>query len=127
MSQLMLNENQQRRIATFLHLLLEDLDQLRTYPGLAESVHNQIDAVAGCVQQLSTELGLPPRRKLDAGRRVQVTAEIWAMRSHDIGPAQLRGYGSLDADLATRLDELLGELQSQLLDLGRTAEHTRDT
>ena len=52
MSHSVLNENQQRRVASFLYLLMEDIEQLGAYPDLTESIHVALDAVSRCTLQI---------------------------------------------------------------------------
>lgn len=121
MSATLLNENQRRRVATFLQLLAEDIAHLKRQQSLPESVQVKLDAVDGCVRDISRELALPPARKLGPLHRVLLIAEVWAMRAYDLRAARLRGYGSVHPELPPRLDPLVDEMQACLRDLAAAA------
>jgi len=118
---LLLNDNQRRHLAAFLHLLLRDLANLRAGPGLAKPICDSIDAVAASARAIvqALELTLPPEREI--GHRVRVVAEVWGMRAHDIRAGQLKSYGAVHPDLGERLDPLVTVLQARLRDLAAAA------
>jgi len=117
----LLNDNQRRHVATFLHLLVKDLAQLRAGPGLSGPVHVAMDAVTKSAQQIAAAFGLVLPREPDLSHQVRVVAEVWGMRAHDIRAAPLRSYGPIHPGLAERLDPLVGQLQSHLRDLAGAA------
>lgn len=123
MSEPLLNENQRRRVATFLQLLVKDLEQLKTHADLSEPIHGALDQVLESIDRLLRELDVALPTEPDLLHRVQVIAEVWSMRAHELRAAALRGYGALHPDLADRLNPLVEAVQR---DLWALADATRD-
>lgn len=117
----LLNENQRRRVATFLQLLVKDVEQLKTYSDLSVPIHGALDQVLTSIDRLLSELNVTLPSEPDLLHRVQVLAEVWSMRAHDIRAAALRGYGALHPELADRLNPLVEEVQKDLWALADAA------
>jgi hypothetical protein len=127
MSQSLLNENQKRHVATHVHLLLDDIAQLRQLAELSrpeasfQRLCAALDEVEAGAQRMVEKLDLPPRRVHGARQHIQAAANVWATRVHELGAKQLRAYGPVRHDLADRLDPLVNDLRRQLLVLGDAA------
>jgi len=113
----LLNDNQRRRLAIFLHLLSEEIASLMALPDLERPIHAALVAVTESAQQIVDEFELPVPREPDAPRRIRATAEVWAMRAYEIRAGALRGFGAVHPELAGHLDPLVEQLQSELRDL----------
>lgn len=127
MSELMLTENQRRHLTTYVHLLQEELVQLRHLPELRQHVplgdrlHDAMANVDGALRRLEETFGLPTRMPMDARRRVGAVANIWAARVPELRAARLRGYGPVHPQLATLLDPLVEDLTRRLFALADAA------
>jgi hypothetical protein len=123
MSVNLLSDNQKRRLASHLGLLVDDLGALaaapalQSHPRLARLVD---DAVQGA-QALRADLGLPAERGPSLRRRVAATAEVWAVRVDDLRAHRMRGYGPVHPELADLLDPRLEAMRKILLALADAA------
>ena len=106
----LLNPNQQRRVATHLRLLREDLEDVAAWPELArdgEPYAALRDVVARLVEEvtaLGRRLHLPAHEPPPLRRRVMAIAEVWASSIEDIKARHLRAYGQVQPGLAQALD-----------------------
>lgn len=121
MSDTLLNDNQRRHLAACFRLLVEDVAQLMGQPALPDPVRIELGAVTTCVQHIIDQFALPVAREAEPSRRVQVVAEVWMTRAHDLRAAGLRGYGAVHPQLASQLDPLIDRLQARLHDLAAMA------
>jgi hypothetical protein len=127
MSMTLLTANQQRRLATHLRLLLDDLAALADLPELAQAgvagahVRRLVEAARSEATDLRARLGLPPDRGPALARRVAATAEVWAVRVDDLRARRLRAYGEVHPDLAATLDPPLDALRGALVALADAA------
>jgi hypothetical protein len=123
----LLTANQQRRLATHLRLLLDDLTALAELPELAQAggagahVRHLVETARGEATDLRARLGLPPDRGPALARRVAATAEVWAVRVEDLRARRLRAYGEVHPDLAATLDPPLDALRRALVALADAA------
>ena len=126
MSESHLTENQRRHLAIHVHLLEEDLVQLRQLPELRQAAtHDRLHAamlrVEVAARRIAEAFDLPVRIPVDACRRVRAVANIWAARIPELRAARLRGYGPVHPQLASRLDPLVGDLTHHLFALAEAA------
>jgi len=131
MSVNLLNESQQRRLATHLCLLESDLDALAQSRELERggpnaSVRTAIAAARTAVDEIQTALALPPDRSPSLARRVAAVAEVWAARVEDLRARRLTGYGPVHPDLARTLDPAVDTLRGRLENLAAAAAQLRD-
>jgi hypothetical protein len=123
----LLTANQQRRLATHLRLLLDDLTALAELPELAQAggagahVRHLVETARSEATDLRARLGLPPDRGPALARRVAATAEVWAVRVEDLRARRLRAYGEVHPDLAATLDPPLDALRRALVALADAA------
>jgi hypothetical protein len=115
-----LNANQQRRIATHLRMLREDLEDVSAWPELRrpgepyEGLRTVIARLGEAVAALGSALALPTHDAPPLRRRVQATAEVWASSMEDVKARHLKAYGRVHPDLAALLDPRLDEIVAQL-------------
>ncbi|HWP37180.1 MAG TPA: hypothetical protein VNL18_06450 [Gemmatimonadales bacterium] len=127
MADSLLTENQRRHLATYAHLLQEDLDQLRRLPELwrpaplGDRLHDAMASVDAALRRLEQAFELPERLPMDARRRVAAVANIWAARIPELRAGRMRAYGAVHPRLAVLLDPLVEELTRQLFALARAA------
>jgi hypothetical protein len=129
----LLNANQQRRLATSLRMLRDDLAAVAAWPEVARpgeaqaAIRTLVERIVPAVEALETSLGLPAERPLPPGRRLAAVAEVWANRLEDLHARHLRPYGKVHADLAGALDgklDLLIDLLEELAEAaGRLSAH----
>jgi len=123
----LLNANQQRRVATHLRLLREDLEDVASWPELARpgepyaSLRGSITRLLDVVADLARRLGLPAHQPPPLRRRVQAVGEVWASSLEDIKARHLRGYGEVHPGLAEVLDPRADELVRRLQELAALA------
>ena len=128
----LLNHDQQRRLGTHLRLLGSDLGTLGESPELGRdapafaAVRAAIAAARGAVEELQTELALPPDKTPSLARRVAAVAEVWAARVEDLRARRLAGYGAVHADLAARLDPGVETVRRRLEALADVAARLPD-
>jgi len=116
----LLNANQQRRIATHLRLLREDLEDAAgwrelqrpgpPYDALREIMASLVEAVTS----LERDLALPAHRPPPLRRRVQAIAEVWASSMEDVKARHLGAYGRVHPDLAATLDPRVDAIVQRL-------------
>ena len=123
----LLNGNQQRRLATSLRLLRQEMTAVGTWPDLThagevpKTVRDLIARILPAVEALELALGLPAERPVPPGRRLAAVAEVWATRLEDLHARHLRPYGKVHAELAGALDGRLDELVGMLEELADAA------
>jgi hypothetical protein len=123
----LLNEQQRRRLATHLGLLVSDLEALARTPELGRegSAYAELkDAIATTRRAADTvraTLGLAPDRAPSFARRVAAVAEVWVARIEDLRARRLKGYGPVHPDLAATLDPGIDEVLRRLGVLGAAA------
>lgn len=123
----LLNEQQRRRLATHLGLLVSDLDALARAPELGRdgAAHSELkDAIATtrrAADAMRATLGLAPDRAPSFARRVAAMAEVWAARIEDLRARRLKAYGPVHPELAAALDPGLDEVLKRLGALGGAA------
>lgn len=116
----LLNDNQKRHLATYLHLLAKDLTGLK-HASLPSSVIDRLDGALASVHRVVDAFGLPQIEESSPTRRVRVTALALAAEMRDLRARGLRRYGSVDPHLAERLDPLVDRLQEDLYALAEAA------
>ena len=127
MSAVLLTHNQERRLATHLRLLLDDLDALATLPELSRSgeagrrVLGILDETRAAARELRSALDLPEEQGTQPARRVVATAEVWAVRVEDLRARRLGAYGEVHPDLGATLDPRLDHLRRSLVALAEAA------
>ena len=127
MSAGLLTHNQERRLATHLRLLLDDLDALAALPDLSRSgeagrrVVGLLDETRAAARELRHALGLPEEQGTQPARRVVATAEVWAVRVEDLRARRLGAYGEVHPDLGATLDPRLDHLRRSLVALAEAA------
>lgn len=127
MSAGLLTDNQERRLATHLRLLLDDLDALAMLPELSRSreagrrVLGLLDETRAAARELGNALGIPEEHGTQPARRVVATAEVWAVRVEDLRARRLRAYGEVHPDLGATLDPRLDHLRRALVALAEAA------
>ena len=127
MSAGLLTHNQERRLATHLRLLLDDLDALAALPELSRSgevgrrVLGLLDETRAAARELRSALGLPEEQGTQPARRVVATAEVWAVRVEDLRARRLGAYGEVHPDLGATLDPRLDQLRRALVALAEAA------
>lgn len=127
MSAGLLTHNQERRLATHLRLLLDDLDALATLPELSRSgeagrrVLGLLDETRAAARELRNALDLPEERGTQPARRVVATAEVWAVRVEDLRARRLAAYGEVHPALGATLDPRLDQLRRALVELAEAA------
>jgi hypothetical protein len=126
MSQSLLTENQRRHVMTYVHLLQEDLAQVKVLdfwqrlpPG--DPLHHAMAGVDEALGRLAATFELPPRAPMDGRRRVGAVANIWASRIPELRAGRLRGYGAVHPKLAGQLDPLVEDLTRRLFMLAHAA------
>jgi hypothetical protein len=127
MSHSLLTENQRRHLMTYVHLLQEDLAQLKHLPEFwqrlppGDRLHHAMAGVDEALGRLAEVFELPPRTPMDARRRVGAVANIWASRIPELRAGRLRGYGTVHPKLAAQLDPLVEDLTRRLFMLAHAA------
>jgi hypothetical protein len=125
MTETLLTDDQQRRVATHLRLLVEDLDALAEDRQLARaepaSVLELVERIRTAAERWRGELGLTADRTPGLRRRVAAVAEIWAMRVEDLKARRLGGYGTVHPSLERQLDPRVEELRGLLIALADAA------
>lgn len=128
----LLNDNQQRRLATHLRLLVSDLDALAESPELEgdaaafATVREAIAAARRAADEARHALGLSLDRSPTLRRRVTAVADVWAARVEDLRARRLAGYGPVHPELAARLDPRVEDLRRRLEALADAAAHLPD-
>jgi hypothetical protein len=123
----LLNEQQRRRLATHLGLLVSDLDALARAPELGRegaayaALKDAIAATRRAADAMRAMLGLAPDRAPSFARRVAAVADVWSARIEDLRARRLKAYGPVHADLAPILDPGLDEVLRRLEALGGAA------
>jgi hypothetical protein len=129
----MLNDNQRRRVGTYLGLLREDLASLRRWSGpVAGTVVGR--RIGEVVEQLEAEIetvyrtfGLQSNEPTPLRRRMAAIAEVWRGRVEDLRARQLESHGAVDPDLPAALDPHVDRLEDLLRDLARAAAQIPET
>lgn len=123
----LLNANQQRRVATHLRLLREDLEDVAGWPELARPGEPYV-ALCALVARLLEEvvalerdLALPAHQPPPLRRRVGAIAEVWASSIEDIKARHLRAYGHVHPDLGPELDPRADEIVRLLVQMADLA------
>ena len=120
MNRPLLNANQQRRIATHLRMLREDLEDVAAWPELGrpgepyQALRDVIARLGEAVTALGRALALPTHEAPPLRRRVQATAEVWASSMEDVKARHLKAYGRVHPDLPEMLDPRLDEIVALL-------------
>ncbi len=116
----LLNDNQERRLATHLRLLASDLETLAqsaelqtTGPPYAR-VREAIAAAHQAAERMRETLALPADRAPSLKRRIAAVAEVWAVRMEDLRARRLKSYGAVHPELAPRLDPRVDEVRRAL-------------
>ena len=128
MSVTLLNENQERRLATHLRLLASDLETLAQAAELqaaGPAVARVRDAIAAARQgaeRLREALALPADRAPSLKRRIAAVAEVWAVRMEDLRARHLKSYGAVHPELAPRLDPRVDQVRRALEALADAAQ-----
>jgi hypothetical protein len=125
----LLNEQQRRRLATHLGLLVSDLEALGRAPELGREggggayaeVKDAIATTRRAVDAMRATLGLAPDRAPSFARRVAAAAEVWGARIEDLRARRLKAYGPVHHELAATLDPGLDEVLRRLEALGGAA------
>jgi len=116
----LLNENQERRLATHLRLLASDLETLaqsaevRAVGPAYARVREAIAAARQAAERLREALALPADRAPSLKRRIAAVAEVWAVRMEDLRARRLKSYGAVHPELAPRLDPRVEEARRAL-------------
>ena len=116
----LLNANQQRRIATHLRLLREDLEDVAGWPELQrpgapyDALRGIVAGLVQLVAKLESDLALPAHRPPPLRRRVQAIAEVWASSMEDVKTRHLGAYGRVNPDLAAALDPRVDAIVERL-------------
>ena len=124
----LLNENQERRLATHLRLLASDLETLAQSAELKAAgpayarVREAIAAAHEAADRLRETLALPADRAPRLKRRVAAVAEVWAVRMEDLRARRLKSYGAVHPELAPRLDPRVDEVRRALEALADAAQ-----
>jgi len=127
MSRSLLNANQQRRVATSLRLLRQDLASAALWPELRSdeapqrSVRELVGRVREAVVSAEAALGLPAERPIPAARRLGAMAEVWANRLADLRSHALKTHGRVHPELGAVLDPKLREIAGLLDELREAA------
>src|SRR6266704_663013 len=94
----LLNDNQERRLATHLRLLASDLETLAqsaelqtTGPPYAR-VREAIAAAHQAAERMRETLALPADRAPSLKRRIAAVAEVWAVRMEDLRARRLKSW-----------------------------------
>jgi hypothetical protein len=133
MSVSLLNDNQQRRLATHLRLLISDLDTLADSPEFGRDapefarVREALTTARRAAEQLQFALALPLDRSPGLRRRVAAVAEVWAARIEDLRAHRLVAYGAVHPDLAGRLDPRVDDVRRRLEALADAAARLPDS
>lgn len=128
----LLNSNQQRRVATHLRLLREDLEDVAAWPELGRTgePYDGLRAVLArlhdAVVALGAALELPAHSPPPLRRRVMATAEVWASSIEDVKARQLRAYGAVHPGLADVLDPAADEIVRLLQTMAALANRLPD-
>jgi len=124
----LLNENQERRLATHLRLLASDLEtlaqaaELRAAGPAYARVREAIAAARQAAERLRETLALPADRAPSLKRRIAAVAEVWAVRMEDLRARRLKSYGAVHPELAPRLDPRVAEVSRALEALADAAQ-----
>jgi len=124
----LLNENQERRLATHLRLLASDLETLAQSAELKAAgpayarVREAIAAAHEAADRLRETLALPADRAPSLKRRIAAVAEVWAVRMEDLRARRLKSYGAVHPELAPRLDPRVDEVRRALEALADAAQ-----
>ena len=116
----LLNPNQQRRVATHLRMLGEDLADAAGWPELQrpgepyDALREIFAGLVADVTSLGRDLALPAHVPPPLRRRVQAVAEMWSSAMEDLKAHQLRAYGRVHPDLATALDPRVQAIVTRL-------------
>lgn len=116
----LLNANQQRRVATHLRMLREDLTDVAAWPELSrpgapyESLRAVIAHLDAAVASLSGALALPLHDAPPLRRRVMAIAEVWASSMEDVKARHLKAYGRVHPELAETLDPQVDKIVTLL-------------
>jgi hypothetical protein len=116
----LLNANQRRHVATHVHLLLDDVAQLAQLES-SRRVQRSLRHVEAAAQEMIAQLDLPPSRARGARQHVVAAANVWATRIYELNAKRLSAYGPVHEELADRLDRLVTDLRSCLVELGNAA------
>ena len=128
----LLNANQQRRVATHLRMLREDVNDVASWPELGrpgapyDALRTVIARLGAAVDALGRQLALPPHDPPPLRRRVQATAEVWASSMEDVKARHLKAYGRVHPELAATLDPRVDELVTLLQQLADLADGLPD-
>jgi len=128
----LLNDDQRRRLATHLRLLVQDLDGLAQSPHLSppgdayDAIRALVAQARGAVHDISVALDIPAEHAPSFKRRVAALAEVWAVRMEDLVARRLKGYGAVHPGLAQRLDPGVERLRALLTELARVADRLPD-
>ena len=128
----LLNANQQRRVATHLRMLREDLADVAGWPELSrpgapyEALRTVIANLGDAVASLSGALALPLHDAPPLRRRVMATAEVWASSMEDVKARHLKAYGRVHPELAETLDPRLDEIVTLLQQMADLADRLPD-
>jgi len=124
----LLNDNQQRRLATHLRLLASDLEtlaqsaELKAAGPASARVREALAATREAADRLREALALPADRAPSLKRRIAAVAEVWAVRMEDLRARRLKSYGAVHPELAPRLDPGLDEVRRALKALAHAAQ-----
>ncbi len=127
-----LNANQQRRLATHLRMLREDLEDVAGWPELGrpsepyETLRAVIARLGDAVTSLGRELALPTHDAPPLRRRVQATAEMWASSMEDVKARHLKAYGRVHPELAATLDPRVDGIVTLLQQMAELAGRLPD-
>ncbi len=128
----LLNANQQRRVATHLRMLREDVDDVAGWPELRrpgepyDGLRAVIARLDAAVDALGRLLALPAHDAPPLRRRVQATAEVWASSMEDVKARHLKAYGRVHPELADTLDPRVDELVTLLQQMADLAGRLPD-
>jgi hypothetical protein len=128
----LLNPNQQRRVATHLRLLREDLQDVASWPELArdgapyEALRAVMARLQAAIAALGDSLELPAHRPPPLRRRVMATAEVWESSIEDVKAKHLGAYGRVHPGLAAVLDPRADEIVRMLQEMSELASRLPD-
>jgi hypothetical protein len=127
-----LNANQQRRVATHLRMLREDLADVAGWPELSrpgapyEALRAVIAQLEDAVESLGRLLALPAHDAPPLRRRVMATAEVWASSMEDVKARHLKAYGRVHPELAETLDPRVDGIVTLLQEMADLADRLPD-